>query len=505
MAYRRIEANKLLELVRLHRLGLSARETTRLLGMGPNTERRYREALGSAGLLQGQPDALPSSEVVREAVTAALPPRPGHRPSSSVEPWRARVEALVEKGLSPQAVFDRLRISTREEGVPFRASYTAVKRFCRQFRRERGDAEHVAIPVDSAPGECCQVDFGYAGKLYDPALGVQRRAWVFIMLACFSRVLFVRLVFDQRIETWLQLHVQGFAELGGVFATVRPDHTRRAVVRAAFGIDGDCELNRSYRELARHHGFVIDPAPPGQPWKKGKVEAAVRYLRGGPLKARDGEPIDLVQAELLRWNEEVASVRIHGTTKQRPGEVFDGVERAALRPLPASPFDLPVWKRARVHPDSHVAYRERLYSIPWRLVGEEVWLRATAARVEAFHDDQRVAVHPRTGPWRSTLEEHLPANRAELRHRGRALWEERAGRIGIETVALVREVFDQDPALSSLRRVQAIVRYLDQYPRNRAEAASRHVRTKGKLTYREVREYLTSGLDLVPQQVGVLD
>lgn len=166
MTYRRLEANRLLELVRLHRLGISARETTRLLGMGPNTERRYREALGCAGLLQGPPEALPSSETVRDAVTAALPPRRGHRPSSSVEPWRARVEALVEKGLSPRAVFDRLRLSTRDgESAPFRASYTAVKRFCRQLRRERGDTRHVAIPVDSAPGECCQVDPNGGGPL----------------------------------------------------------------------------------------------------------------------------------------------------------------------------------------------------------------------------------------------------------------------------------------------------------------------------------------------------
>jgi hypothetical protein len=351
----------------------------------------------------------------------------------------------------------------------------------------------------SRPAEVAQVDFGYAGKLYDPTRGVVRRAWVWVMILAHSRRMVVRLVFDQRIETWLRLHEQAFAELGGCVETVVPDNCRRAVLRAAFGIDGPSELNRSYRELAQHYGFKIDPTPPRSPRKKGKVEAAVKYLRGNPLKGRDGAPIDQVQAALTRWNAEIASTRVHGTTGRRPADVFELEERAALRPLPARAYELTVWKQARVHPDSHVAFRDRLFSVPWGLIHEDVWIRATSARLEVFHDHRRVAEHERTSRWRTTVEAHLPEDRRELRHRGRSLWEERAARVGPETLGLVRAIFDSDDVLSRLRQVQAIVTHLERHPRVRAEAAARRARQTGDHSYRGVKATLTLGLDLLPR------
>jgi transposase len=65
------------------------------------------------------------------------------------------------------------------------------------------------------------------------------------MVLAHSRHMVVRIVFDQRIETWLRLHAEAFAELGGVVGTVVPDNLKSAVIRAAFGADRPSELNRS--------------------------------------------------------------------------------------------------------------------------------------------------------------------------------------------------------------------------------------------------------------------
>ena len=508
MARRRVETERLLELIRLHRLGVSARGVTRVLRMGGETERRYRRALAAAGLLEGPAEELPGREVVRAAVDRAFP-RAGAG-TTAVAAWEPRLEELFAKGLSARAAFDRLRLEPRAGEPPFRGSYSAVKRAYRRIRLRQGVlASDVAIPVETAPGEVAQVDVGYAGKLYDPERGVLRRAWVFVLVLGFSRQQVVRLVFDLSVETWLRLHVEAFQELGGSVAVLVPDNTRRAVLRAAFGIDGPCELERSYRELAGHYGVVIAPTPPGAPWKKGKVEAAIKYAKNGyGLKGREGEPFPQVAAALQRWNCEVASLRIHGTTRRQPRELFEDVERAALRPLPAVPYEPAVWKRARVHPDCHLVFRRRLYSAPWRLVGEEVWVRGTACELEVWHDDRVVARHRVTGRWRTTLEEHLPADRRELRHRGRALWEERARKIGPETLGLVEEVFEEDQELSQLRRVQAIVTLLERYPRRRAEAASRWARQAGERSYRGIRRVLIEGVDLLmaasdPRDLGL--
>jgi len=103
-----------------------------------------------------------------------------------------------------------------------------------------------------------QVDFGYAGKPWDTTTGVPRKAWVSVMVLGHSRHQYSEVVFDQRTSTWLELHQRAFAELGGVPHVIVPDNLKAAVIRAAFGVSGLPELNRSYRELARHYGFRVD-------------------------------------------------------------------------------------------------------------------------------------------------------------------------------------------------------------------------------------------------------
>jgi transposase len=491
--------HRLQELVRLHRLSTGSREVARLLKMGPNIERRYRVALGAAGLLAGDPAELPELERLKEAVRAVLQPKLPPQQTSSLQAWVEQIGGLVEKGLGPRAIYDRLHLE--DEGFRnTKASLSAVKRLCRRLKKARGvRPEDVAIPVETKAGEVAQVDFGYVGKLFDPVARVMRKAWVFVMVLGHSRHVFARIVFDQTVATWLRMHVEAFEEFGGVVAVVVPDNLKAAVVRAAFGVGGETALNRSYRELARHYGFKVDPAPPYQPKKKGKVESAVKYVKRNFFRGQDELDVDVLSAKLGRWVREVAGMRDHGTTRKRPLEVFESEERAALKPLPAKRFEPVVWKHSRVHQDSHVEFDRRLYSVPWRLVGSQVWLRATDDSVLVFSDDERVATHPRRGrDQRSTVDEHLPDARGNLRHRSRAWWEERAARIGPETAAYVKEVFDSDDVLSQLRPVQAIVTFLEKYPVERAEAACRRARFFGSHGYQALKNILVRALDLEP-------
>jgi transposase len=365
MSKRRVDMDRLQELVRLHRMGTGAREVARMLRMSPNTERDYRQALEKEGLLDGPADDIAPLEVLRAAVDRTLPVVAPPQMVSTAEPLRDKIIELAKKGVKARAIFDRLRLEDPQLSV----SYWAVRGVWRRWRKERGVvAEDVAIPVETGPGEIAQVDFGYVGKLYDAASGMLRKAWVFVLVLAFSRRLVARIVFDQKIETWLRVHVEAFAELGGVPATIVPDNLKAAVIRAAFGVDGAASLNRSYRELARHYGFKIDPAPIYAPKKKGKVESSVKYVKTNFFAARDEHDADETRQELQRWTDEIANVRIHGTTHRRPIDLFAD-ERAALLPIPERRFELVTWHQVRVHLDTHVAFDRRLYSVPWRLIG----------------------------------------------------------------------------------------------------------------------------------------
>jgi transposase len=488
--------HQLEELVRLHRMGTPAREVARLLRIGPNTERRYREALKRAGLLEGDAATLPTIETLKAAVASELPPVTPPQQTSSVAPWEAQIEAWLDKGLGPRAIFDRLRL----EHPGFGGTHSAIKRLCRTIRRRRGvRAEDVAIPVETGPGKIAQVDFGYVGKLFDPVSNTLRKAWCFVMVLACSRHFVVRVVFDQRVETWLRLHIEAFEELGGVVETVVPDNLKAAVIRAAFAVDETTELNRSYRELARHYGFKVDPTPPRDPEKKGKVEAAVKYVKGNFFRGRAGSDIQEVRAELARWCAEIAATRTHGTTGKRPVDVFNDRERPALLPLPSRRHELVIWKQARVHRDSHVVFDKRLYSVPWRRIGEQVWIRATDKEVAVYADDERAAMHDRRSTGlRSTVDSHLPDHRVDLRHRSRAHWEERAAKMGDEVLAYVRTIFDSDDVLSQLRTVQAVVTHLETFPPERARGACARAAHFGSYRYGALKSILRRALDLEP-------
>jgi transposase len=496
MSMRRVDMDRLQELVRLHRMGTGAREVARVLGMSPNTEREYRLALTAEGLLAGEVGDLPMLEVLRAAIERRLPSTAPPQMVSSIESLRDKIEDFAEKGLKPQAIYDRLKLEDKD----FTASFWAVRAVWRKWKKALGvRAEDVAIPVETAPGEVAQVDFGYVGKLYDASSGQLRKAWAFVMVLGYSRRMVVRICFDQKIETWLRVHVEAFAELGGAPATIVPDNLKAAVVRAAFGVDGAASLNRSYRELARHYGFKIDPAPIYAPKKKGKVESGVKYVKGNYFAGRDGNDADETKRELQRWVDEIANRRLHGTTHRRPIELFAEEEASVLRPMPARRYELVVWHKARVHQDSHVAFDKRLYSVPWRLIKQEIWLRASPSTIDLYAEDVRVATHSRRGRSpRSTCDEHLPEDRAPWRHRHRAYWEDRADKIAPEVGVYIRAVFDSDEVLSMLRVVQSMVAHLEKFPVERAVATCLRASHHASYQYKTIKNILRDGLDLKP-------
>ena len=315
----------------------------------------------------------------------------------------------------------------------------------------------------------------------------------------FSRHMYVDLVFDQKIETWCALHIRAFEYFGGVPRVIVPDNLKSAVIRATFGVDDDAVLNRTYRELARHYGFQIDPTPPRAPEKKGKVERSGGYVKRSFLQTWESVDIAEDRRQLLRWNEEIAAVRRHGTTQRQPIELFCELEREALLPLARTRWERVLWKKARLHTDSHVQIDYAFYSAPWRFLNQDLWVRCTKHSIAIFHEDEHLWTHARVGRGkRSTVEEHLPEHRRDVRHRSRKHWIGRATSIGPEVVKLAEAVFDSDDVLYQLRKVQAIVRYLEGFPRERAQAAAKRALHFGCLEYRGIKSILTKGLDLEP-------
>jgi transposase len=294
-----------------------------------------------------------------------LPPTP-----FKAEPFRARIEALRRDGVELQAIFQRLKAENGYTG-----SYSALYRYVRHLE-DRAPTAFVRIEVE--PGEEAQVDFGGAGLQRDPLTGELKKAWVFVMTLSHSRHQYATLVFDQSVRTWLRCHREAFTAFGGVPKRIVIDNLKAAIVRAVWH---DPVVQRSYREFAEHYGFLIAPCRPRVARHKGKVESGVRYVGRNFLAGRPPGEIHAENAALKEWVETVAGQRRHGTTKEAPLARFREREQAALLPLPEAPYDLGVWKQAKLHPDCHVVVDEAYYSAPHRLIGQTLWVRSNGQDV----------------------------------------------------------------------------------------------------------------------------
>jgi len=189
------------DLLRHIRSNASDRSVQRETGVDRRTVKQYRAWAREQGLLEGP---LPPLEELQALVKRTLGSTPPPQNVSSVEGYRAMVTPLVKEGTEAAAIWQRLK----ERG--YQGSYSSVLRFVRKLAPPEPE---VTLRVECKPGEEAQVDFGYAGRMIDPWTGEIRRAWAFVMTLSWSRHQYVEFVFDQRIETWLELHRHAFTPL----------------------------------------------------------------------------------------------------------------------------------------------------------------------------------------------------------------------------------------------------------------------------------------------------
>lgn len=403
---------------------------------------------------------------------------------SSVEPWRAQVTAWVEEGVQGTTIHAALR---RNHG--YTGSYSAVYRMIAGIRSAQ--VPEATMRLHFAPGEAAQVDYG-AGPMLRDADGIERRTWAFVMTLCFSRHQYVEFVWDQSVATWLGCHRRAFEWFGAVPRRVIIDNAKCAITRACAN---DPLVQRAYGECALGYGFKIDPCPPHDPQKKGIVEAGVKFVKRGFLPLREIRDIADLNAQARHWVMNEAGRRIHGTTRKAPLDLFE-LERHALLALPSIAPDLGTWQRATLHRDCHLKFDASLYSAPFTLVGQRLWIKVSDCSVTIFHQYQHVHTHPRAlrRGERITVRDHLPPNAAAFLAHDREYCLKQAAAVGPACNAFIGALLG-DAILERLRSAQNVLRLCKTYGPARLEAACARALAFDTLQYRSVKNILAGGHD----------
>lgn len=471
-------------LVRL-RQGDTDRQIARAGLMGRRKAGDVREVALSRGWLER---ALPLPD---DATLAAAFQSDAPRPAtcvSSLEGFREQLTQWADAGIQGTTMHAAL---ARNHG--YAGSYSAVRRFLASLPK----TPDATMRLSFAPGEAVQVDFGAGPEIVDTATGEIAKTWFFVMTLCWSRHQYVEMVRDQKVDTWLTCHRRAFEWFGGVPAKVTIDNAKCAITKACAR---DPEVQRAYAECAEGYGFKIDPCPPRDPQKKGIVEAGVKYVKRSFLPLREFRHLADANRQLAEWVMGEAGNRSHGTTREKPLTRF-AVERPLLQALPDVPPVSATWATATVHRDTHVQFEARFYSVPFALIGQKLWLKATPMTVQCFREHALVATHPRLARkgMRSTVADHMPPEALAWSMADPQWCLQRAERIGPSCHALVRHLF-ADRVLDNLRAVQGLIRLAKTYGEPRLEAACERALSFEAPRYRTVKDILKNGLD---QQASV--
>ncbi len=472
------------EIIRRLRAGQSDRTIHEELGVHRKTVKKYRQWAAGHQLLEGE---LPDVANLQQLVETTLPQTNPPQNASSVEPYRELVERLRQEGVEIKAIHERLQ----ERG--YEGHYQSVWRF---VRRLEGPKLKATVRVERPPGDEAQVDFGYAGKMINPATGQLRRSWAFVMTLSYSRHQYVEFVFDQKVGTWLECHRHAFEFFGGVTQRVVIDNLKAAIIRACWD---DPQVQQSYRECAEHYGFLIAPNRPRTPEHKGKVEqGGVHYVKRNFLGGREPTLITQANRDVREWCLTTAGERVHGTTKEQPVARFE-LERTHLPPLPTTPYDMGEWKVLKLHRDCHVIFNGAYYSAPFTHIGQQVRVRGGNKQVRIYTlDYDLLATHERADQAgeRFTHPRHLPPEKLPGWLLNREACREEAKTIGPATHQVVTTLLD-DPVLDRLPTVGRLLRLRTRFGDDRLEAACQRSLRFDDPAYQTIKRILVEGLDEV--------
>jgi hypothetical protein len=255
-----------------------------------------------------------------------------------------------------------------------------------------------------------------------------RRVQLFSYLLGYSRRQYLRFVERQDFDTTLREHLAAFRYLQGVAATCLYDNFKVVVT----GYEDDEPIyNPRFLAFATHYGFRPWACRPRRPQTKGKVERPFQYVETNLLCGREFRTLEHLNEVTAWWLSNVADVRVHGETGQRP--IDRHVEEVPhLLALPAVPYDVAPVVYRHVSAEGMVAWQGNFYSVPWRLVGRLLAVRIPADELIVYGPQlEEVARHPllpgRPQGQRSVQPEHQPQPNERLR---RAALEERFAELG---------------------------------------------------------------------------
>lgn len=490
---KKLSMRKTREILRLSwECDLSKRKVGRSLKISHSTVLECLRRAEEAGLSWPLPEDLSDT-----ALEGLLYPQLGNVLERPLPRFDEIYLELKRKGVTLQLLWEEYR-----ENYPDGYRYS---QFCELYRRWRGKLD-LSMRQEYKAGEKMFVDYaGQTVPIVDKKTGAVSQAQIFVACLAVSNYTFAEASISQALPCWISSHVRAFEYFGGVTEIIIPDNIKTGVTKADYY---EPDINPSYHDLCLHHGCVVIPTRVRKPKDKAKVESAVQVVERwilARLRKRTFFSLEELNEAISELLEDLNNRKFKKLDTTRR-ELYEKVDKPALKPLPASRYQYAQWKRPKVFIDYCVEVDKHRYSVPYQLVGERVEVRYTATTIEVFFKGKRITDHLRSyvkGGY-TIKDEHMPAS-----HRAHKGWPPSriinwAVKTGPYTGELAERIMAEKPHPEmGYRSCLGIIRLEKHYGRERLEAACKKACAMRAYSYKRVRSMLKSGMDKVQTIPGV--
>ncbi|HIC96492.1 TPA: IS21 family transposase, partial [Candidatus Bipolaricaulota bacterium] len=356
-----VKLEEWMNILQLHKQGLSISEIARRTGRDRKTIRKYLQ----------QPWRPPQR-------------KPAKR-KSKLDPFKDYLLKRWDEGVT-----NAVKLLDEIKNQGYQGGYTILKDFLHPLRQEAKN--QAVLRFETAPGLQAQVDWACFGKILVD--GEWKRLYAFTMTLGYSRMKYLEFMTSVDIEHFLQGHINAFHYFGGVPEEVLVDNLKSAVL---WRNGSEIHWNPRYLDFAAHYGFVPRACWPYRAQTKGKVESSIGYVRKNFWPGRHYRGLVDLNRQAREWLDGTANAKVNATTGEAPWERLER-EREELMPLEGiADYDTSYLAQRKVTRDCYVHYRGNRYSVPYRYSRREVVVRepveGEGRQIRIYYQEELIATH----------------------------------------------------------------------------------------------------------------